>query len=187
MVEGSSPSPVNCEYNEANRQRRIAATVGDCRLPATSARLRRACGKQRRRRCEVAAQKDARAGIRRSCAGRRRTVGVSQGEPFVALNRCFAMGRHSGKIDTGYQRDPKVLGTIIQRELCMSSATGVAATLDDLYRVEGKAELVSGKIIQFMPTGFRPGRVGGGVFRSLDDHAEATGQGLLFLIMWGSR
>jgi hypothetical protein len=28
----------------------------------------------------------------------------------------------------------------------MSSATQVAATLDDLYRVEGKAELIGGRI-----------------------------------------
>jgi Uma2 family endonuclease len=60
----------------------------------------------------------------------------------------------------------------------MSSVTDVGATLDDLYRVEGKAELIKGRIVQFMPTGFRPGRVAGRVFRSLDDHAEATGQGV---------
>ena len=42
----------------------------------------------------------------------------------------------------------------------MSSATQAAATLDDLYGVEGKAELINGRIVHFMPTGFRPGRVG---------------------------
>jgi len=60
----------------------------------------------------------------------------------------------------------------------MSSVTGIAATLDDLYRVEGKAELINGRIVQFMPTGFRPGRVGGRIFRSLDDYGEAAGQGV---------
>src|SRR5690242_299759 len=60
----------------------------------------------------------------------------------------------------------------------MSSATQVAATLDDLYRVEGKAELINGRIVRFMPTGFLPGRVGGRIFRSLDDHAEAIGRGV---------
>jgi Uma2 family endonuclease len=60
----------------------------------------------------------------------------------------------------------------------MSPATEVAATLDDLYSVEGKAELINGKIIHFMPTGFRSGRVGARIFRSLDDHAETTGRGV---------
>src|SRR4051794_27366739 len=60
----------------------------------------------------------------------------------------------------------------------MTSATHVAATLDDLYRVEGKAELINGRIVHFMPTGFRPGRIGARIFRSLDDYAEATGRGV---------
>ena len=60
----------------------------------------------------------------------------------------------------------------------MSPATPVAATLDDLYGVEGKAELINGRIIHFRPTGFRPGRVGARIFRSLDDHAETTGRGV---------
>ena len=60
----------------------------------------------------------------------------------------------------------------------MSSVTGVSATLDDLCRVEGKAELINGRIIHFVPTGFLPGRVGGRIFRSLDDHAEASGRGV---------
>ena len=60
----------------------------------------------------------------------------------------------------------------------MSSGTRVAATLDDLRRVEGKAELIKGRIEHLMPTGFRPGRVGARIFRSLDDHAEATGRGV---------
>ena len=31
-----------------------------------------------------------------------------------------------------------------------------------------------------MPTGFRPNRVAGRIYRSLDDHAEATGRGAAF-------
>jgi Uma2 family endonuclease len=54
----------------------------------------------------------------------------------------------------------------------------VADTLADLYRVKGKAELINGRIIHQMPTGFLPGRVGGRIYRSLDDHAETTGQGV---------
>jgi Uma2 family endonuclease len=59
----------------------------------------------------------------------------------------------------------------------MSSATQIAATLDDLYRVEGKAELIGGRIIHLMATGRKPNRVASRIFRSLDDYAEATGRG----------
>ena len=52
------------------------------------------------------------------------------------------------------------------------------ATLDDLYRTEGKAELIGGRIVQLMATGFLPNRVAGRIFRSLDDHAEQIGQGV---------
>lgn len=60
----------------------------------------------------------------------------------------------------------------------MASGSRVAATLDDLYRVGGKAELIAGRIVTFMPTGFRPGQIGGRIYRSLDDHARATGRGV---------
>ena len=59
----------------------------------------------------------------------------------------------------------------------MSSATQTAATLDDLYREEGKAELIAGRIIPLMATGRRPNRVAFRICRSLDDYAEATGRG----------
>ena len=59
----------------------------------------------------------------------------------------------------------------------MASGTRVA-TLDDLYRVEGKAELINGRIVHEMATGFLPGRVGLRILRSLDDHAETTGRGV---------
>ena len=58
--------------------------------------------------------------------------------------------------------------------------TTTRATLDDLARTPGKAELIGGKIVQLMGTGFRPSRVASRIFRSLDDHAEATGQGFAF-------
>ena len=51
------------------------------------------------------------------------------------------------------------------------------ATIDDLYRVEGKAELIGGRIVRFMATGRLPNRVAARIFRSLDDYAEATGLG----------
>lgn len=51
------------------------------------------------------------------------------------------------------------------------------ATLDDLYRVEGKAELIGGRIVHLMATGFRPHRIAARIFRSLDDYATAAGRG----------
>jgi Uma2 family endonuclease len=59
----------------------------------------------------------------------------------------------------------------------MASATQRAATLDDLYRVEGKAELIDGRIVTLMPAGRRPGRVALRIARSLDEYAEAIGRG----------
>jgi hypothetical protein len=57
----------------------------------------------------------------------------------------------------------------------MASLSPPRATLDDLYREEGKAELIGGRIVRSMPTGFKPHRVAARIFRSLDDHAEALG------------
>lgn len=52
-----------------------------------------------------------------------------------------------------------------------------AATVDDLYRVDGKAELIGGRIVPIMPSGFRHGQVGGRIYRAIDDYAKATGRG----------
>ena len=52
-----------------------------------------------------------------------------------------------------------------------------AATLDDLYRYDGKAELIGGRIVPLMPTGHYPNRIASRITRSLDDHAQATGLG----------
>lgn len=62
----------------------------------------------------------------------------------------------------------------------MASVAHSKATLDDLYRTPEKAELIGGRIIPLMATGRKPNRVGGRVFRSLDDHASQTGQGEAF-------
>ena len=59
----------------------------------------------------------------------------------------------------------------------MQPATRVRATLDDLYGVEGKAELIAGRIVRTMGTGRRPVRMAFRIARSLDDWAEATGLG----------
>jgi len=56
----------------------------------------------------------------------------------------------------------------------------VPATLDDLLKVPGQAELIGGRIIRPMPTGYRPRQIAGRVFRKLGDHADATGTGEAF-------
>jgi Uma2 family endonuclease len=59
----------------------------------------------------------------------------------------------------------------------MAIGTHLKATLDDLYREEGKAELIGGRIVHLMPTGRKPNRIAARIFKSLDDYAEATGRG----------
>lgn len=60
----------------------------------------------------------------------------------------------------------------------MSSATSKpSATLADLYRVQGKAELIAGRIVRLMPTGHRPNSIAGEIFVSLKNHARTTGRG----------
>ncbi len=62
----------------------------------------------------------------------------------------------------------------------MASTVETLATLDDLARVVGKAELVAGRIVHLMPTGRKPSRAAFRIARSLDDHATATGIGEAF-------
>jgi Uma2 family endonuclease len=57
------------------------------------------------------------------------------------------------------------------------ASTQTGATLDDLYRWPGKAELIGGRIVPLMVTGRRPNRVAMRIARSLDDYALARGVG----------
>lgn len=56
----------------------------------------------------------------------------------------------------------------------MTARTG--ATLDDLYRVAGKAEIVNGEIVE-MPTGIEPSRIGLRIAAALLRYEEETGSG----------
>ncbi|HEX4610226.1 MAG TPA: Uma2 family endonuclease, partial [Urbifossiella sp.] len=47
----------------------------------------------------------------------------------------------------------------------------------DLAKVDGKAELIAGRIVHFMATGRVPGRVAKRILRSLDDYEARTGVG----------
>jgi Uma2 family endonuclease len=59
----------------------------------------------------------------------------------------------------------------------MTSVFTVRATLDDLYREEGKAELIRGRIVRYMASGDLPSAVAGEIFASLRQYAKATGVG----------
>ena len=61
-----------------------------------------------------------------------------------------------------------------------ASAPARRATLDDLLRVDGKAELIGGRVVHYMAAGHTPNRVAGRIFRGLDDHADATGRGVAY-------
>lgn len=62
----------------------------------------------------------------------------------------------------------------------MNTQTTGPATFDDLMRVDGKAELINGRIIRYMPTGLLPNRVAKRILRRLDEHVEANGVGEVF-------
>jgi Uma2 family endonuclease len=51
-------------------------------------------------------------------------------------------------------------------------STKVEATIEDLYKVEGKAELVNGEIILMSPTGILPGYAGDKILSSLLNYSE---------------
>jgi len=57
------------------------------------------------------------------------------------------------------------------------AGTKASATIADLYRVEGKAEIVNGKLVLMSPTGFLPGRAGYAICNSLRAYEDATGRG----------
>jgi Uma2 family endonuclease len=60
----------------------------------------------------------------------------------------------------------------------MTTQTVARATLDDLYGVEGKAELIGGRIVRYMPCGDLPTDVAFNISVSLRAHAKATGRGV---------
>ncbi|HET6573285.1 MAG TPA: Uma2 family endonuclease [Fimbriiglobus sp.] len=59
----------------------------------------------------------------------------------------------------------------------MTPTTHTPSTLDDLMKVNGKAELIGGRIVPIMPSGFWPGKVSRRITRSLEDYVAAGGQG----------
>lgn len=56
-------------------------------------------------------------------------------------------------------------------------STRTEATIEDLYKVDGKAEIVNGEIVLIPPTGFLPSRASGEIFVSLREYAQRTRAG----------
>jgi Uma2 family endonuclease len=59
----------------------------------------------------------------------------------------------------------------------MEMSTNVKATIDDLYRVSGKAEIVDGEIVTMSPTGAAPNYAASEIFVSLREHSRKTKRG----------
>jgi len=59
----------------------------------------------------------------------------------------------------------------------MISVSAPRATLDDLYREEGKAELIGGRIVRFMPSGDLPSTIAFAIAISLHLYSKTTGVG----------
>ncbi len=62
----------------------------------------------------------------------------------------------------------------------MNAETIAPATLDDLYRVEGKAELVGGRIIHYVSSGHKPSRVAFKIAIQLELYSEDRGVGFVY-------
>ena len=60
------------------------------------------------------------------------------------------------------------------------NTTLTQATLDDLQKVEGKAELIAGRIVTLMPTGRLPNLVAKRILRAMDDFVLSLGIGEVF-------
>jgi Uma2 family endonuclease len=59
-------------------------------------------------------------------------------------------------------------------------STKVEATIDDLYKVDGKAELVNGEIVHMSPTGQLPHYAALEISMSLREYAKRTRRGYAF-------
>jgi Uma2 family endonuclease len=56
-------------------------------------------------------------------------------------------------------------------------STKVEATIEDLYKIDGKAEIINGEIVLMSPTGGLPSYAAGEIFSALREHARRTRTG----------
>lgn len=62
----------------------------------------------------------------------------------------------------------------------MSAVLTPPATLDDLMRVEGRAELIAGRIVRYMPNGYSPAKIAFRISLALHGYATSSGRGEVF-------
>lgn len=62
----------------------------------------------------------------------------------------------------------------------MTTSTFVRATLDDLYREEGKAELIGGRVIRYKASGHLPSAIAFEIAVSLRAHVKRIGRGAAY-------
>jgi Uma2 family endonuclease len=68
----------------------------------------------------------------------------------------------------------------VKGRLIMASVATTRAALDDLYRVEGKAELIGGRIYSFLASGDLPSVVASEIAVYLRAYARTSGQGVAY-------
>lgn len=61
--------------------------------------------------------------------------------------------------------------------MAQTTARKGTAAIDDLYRVDGKAEIAGGELVLMSPAGFLHGRVSFAICTSLREYEEKTGSG----------
>ena len=62
----------------------------------------------------------------------------------------------------------------------MITQTKPKATIEDLYKIDGKAEIVNGEVVLMPPTGDDPSRASGSIFVSLRQHEKEADGGRAF-------
>lgn len=65
-----------------------------------------------------------------------------------------------------------------EKTLPQKRAKTTEELIDELYRTKEKAEIINGKVVKFMSTGFEPGIASGNIFISLKIYQRQTGNGV---------
>jgi Uma2 family endonuclease len=61
--------------------------------------------------------------------------------------------------------------------MSVKTVAGIEELIEQLYRTEGKAEIINGEVVEMSATGFLPGRASGRIYRSLDDYEQQNNGG----------
>ena len=100
-----------------------------------------------------------------------RTCGLKRVQPLSLL---LIVVRHLAVCNIPSEH---IIGTIVRRAEWKVMSVKPHATIEELYDIPGKAELVNGEIIRMTPTGARPGNAAFEIAASLRQYARRTGRG----------